>query len=395
MGKFLFIVPPLTGHINPTLGLGAGLLKNGHDVAWLSFDPALEKRIPAGGSFLLLETGMSEADKERMKHEMVELSKKNVYGLDSLKFLYEEVLVPMNTGMLEGIRKITDSYRPDVIINDHQIFAGTVVAIQEKVRYVTSVTAPAAIKVSESFPMIYSWEGEQIIQFQKKTGVEGETRLDCSSLLTLVYTSREFFGQSELPGYYKFVGPVINRNEQIDTFDWERFYEMGDRPGILVTIGTTFHHELKQSFFKKVIEAFENENITVVVVSDPALFESIPDNFIVCKQVPQLRLIPLIDAVVCHGGHNTVCETLSYAKPLVVLPIAYDQSYVAGCVVDSGAGIRLNFNRFRAPQLLDAVSTVLADKQYVENATTIQKSFEEAGGVDRAVKLLEQIIEQT
>lgn len=391
-GRFLFIVPPLTGHVNPTLGLGAELLKNKHEVAWISIDPQLEKRIPNGGTFLLLDTDINKHEKERIKNEILELGKKAVYGLDSLKFLYDDVLTPMNMGMLDGIKKLIDAYKPNIIINDHQIFAAAVAAIQKNIPYVTSVTAPAAIKVNEALPMIHVWEGDQIIKFQKSVGLDSDKRLDCSKLLTIVYTSKKLFGESDLDNYYQFIGPVINRGDFTDDFDWCKLQSMNNRPKILVTIGTTFDHSLKQQFLRKVIEAFENEMMGVVIISDPELFDYIPDNFIVCKQIPQLKLIPLMDAVVCHGGHNTVCEALSYAKPLVVLPVAYDQSYVASTVVDSGSGIRLNFNRFKAQQLKDAVNKVLYDKKYSENAQTVQKSFEEAGGVTKAVKLLENIL---
>lgn len=391
-GRFLFIVPPLTGHVNPTLGLGTELLKNKHDVAWISIDPQLEERIPNGGTFLLLNADISEADKEQIKNEILELGKKAVYGLDSLKFLYDEVLIPMNAGMLDGIKKLIDAYKPDIIINDHQIFAAAVVAIQKNIPYVTSVTAPAAIKVNEDLPMIHVWEGDQIIKFQKSAGLDSDKRLDCSELLTIVYTSKKLFGESKLDNYYQFIGPVINRGNLTDDFDWHKLQSMNNSPKILVTIGTTFDHSLKRQFLRKVTEAFENEMIGVVIISDPELFDYIPDNFIVCKQIPQLKLIPLIDAVVCHGGHNTVCEALSYAKPLVVLPVAYDQSYVASTVVDSRSGIRLNFNRFKVQQLKDAVNEILHDKKYSENAQAIKKSFEKAGGVAKAVKLLENIL---
>lgn len=392
MGRFLFIVPPLNGHVNPTLGLGSELLKSGHEVGWVSFDPRLEMQIPAGGRFLLLDADISEDQKERIKDELVELGKKAAYGLDSLKFLYDDVLIPMNTGMLEGIKKLIDIYRPDVIINDHQVFAGAVAAIQKNIPYATSVTAPAAIKVNEALPMVYAWEGQKIVEFQQKMGIEGDMRLDCSSLLSLVYTSKYFFGDCEVADYYHFVGPILNRNNGVDKFDWERLESMGNRPKILVSIGTTFDHNQKQLFFSKVTEAFDGEDISVVMVSDPDLFEYIPDNFMVCEYVPQLALLPHIDAVVCHGGHNTVCETLSYGKPLVVLPIAYDQSYVAGCVTNSGSGIRLNFNRFKAQQLKEAVYTVLEDSQYRDNAAIVQKSFLEAGGVIKAATLMENIL---
>lgn len=393
MAKFMFIVPPLAGHINPTISLGCELLKNNHEVAWVSFDPSLQDKLPAKGKLLLLESDVEDKEKERIKNEMLSLGKKSVYGLDSLKFLYDEVLIPMNTGILDGIKKLIDSYCPDIIINDHQIFAGAIAAIQKNIPYATSVTAPAAIKVNESLPMIYKWEGDQIIAFQKAAGIEGETRLDCSGLLTLVYTSKEFFGKSDLPDHYKFIGPAINnRNDKAIAFDWQYLQSVGNQPKILVSIGTTFDHELKQQFFKKVVEAFSDENITVVVISDPELFDEIPKNFMVYKRVPQLDLTPHIDAVICHAGHNTVIETLSHGKPLVVAPIAYDQSYVAGCVVDNNAGIRLNFNRFKAPQLREAVFSVLNTDKYIDGAKVIQKSFENSGGVAKAVVYLEDLL---
>ncbi|MEF9479316.1 hypothetical protein OWR28_17625 [Chryseobacterium sp. 1B4] len=46
MAKFAFIVPPLTGHVNPTLSIGAALLERGHEVAWISLDPTLEAKLP-------------------------------------------------------------------------------------------------------------------------------------------------------------------------------------------------------------------------------------------------------------------------------------------------------------------------------------------------------------
>lgn len=34
MSKFLFVVPPFFGHINPSLSIGRTLLEKGHEVAW-------------------------------------------------------------------------------------------------------------------------------------------------------------------------------------------------------------------------------------------------------------------------------------------------------------------------------------------------------------------------
>lgn len=396
MAKFLFIVPPFSGHINPTLGVGAKLLDNGHQVGWLTIDPALKNKIPTHGDFILLEFQMDEAEKNKVEQELAELSKRSVYGLDSLKFLYEEVLIPMNDKMLKGILDKLDTYQPDVIVNDHQLFAGAVAAVLKNIPYATSVTAPAAIKENTDFPNILKWESQQIINFQKKAGIESDNRLDCSSLLTLVYTTRAFFGDNNLTQNYQFVGPIIDRPLQSYSFDDNSFDQIknkGLKKNIFVSIGTTFDHKQKKKFFDKVVEAFgNNDRFNVIVISHPEVFENIPQNFMIHEYVPQLQLMPFMDVVVCHAGHNTVCEALYNAKPLIVLPVAYDQSFVASSVTNSGCGIRLNFNRFQASQLANALETILANDEYEQNAQKIQQSFKEAGGVLKAAHLLEMIL---
>jgi MGT family glycosyltransferase len=269
------------------------------------------------------------------------------------------------------------------------MFAGAIAATNKGLPYATSVTAPAAIKVMEELPKVHEWEVNQIVTLQKEYGVEATESIACSDLLTMVLTSQAFFGDMELTPNFRFTGPVINRPATKTAFDWDRLNE-SNKPKILVSIGTTFDHEHKKNFFAKVIEAFGNEEITAVVVSDPDLFEQWPANFIVQRQVPQLDLLPYLDAVVCHGGHNTVCETLFNGLPMVVIPIAYDQSHVAGRVVRTGAGERLNFNRFKAHHLKEAVNTVLNNPTYKESAELIKQSFLEAGGTATAADLLEQ-----
>lgn len=391
MAKFAIVVPPLTGHINPTLSLGSELLSRGHEVGWISLDPALQEKLPAGGQLLLISYDRSDEEKQESEAYLDIITKKSVYGIDSIKFLYEEVLIPLNRYMYDGIRQWLVRFNPDVVITDHQMFSGAVAAKQLGIPYATSVTAPAAIKVMQELPKVHEWEEKQIVALQQELGWPGQQCLDCSDALTMVFTSQLFFGEMELAEHYRFVGPVIhNRKVQAD-FDWARFHK-ATGPKILVSIGTTFDHEHKKNFFAKVVEAFAGADLTVVVVSDPALFEIIPDNFIIQRNVPQLELLPYLQAVVCHGGHNTVCETLSHGLPMVVIPIAYDQSHVAGRVVRTGAGIRHNFNRFKAAHLKASVWEILQQDNYRQAAGLIRSSFEETGGVKAAAVHLEVLL---
>lgn len=392
MAKFAFIVPPLTGHVNPTLSIGATLLERGHEVAWISLDPTLEAKLPEGGKLLLIQYDQTDEEKKESEQYLDIISKKVVYGIDSVKFLYEEVLTPLNRHCYKGVIALLKTYRPDLIIGDHQLFAVPVAAKILGIPYATSVTAPAAIKIMNELPKVHEWEVNQIISLQKELGFHEERSLATSDLLTLVLTSNYFFGEmDDLAPQYKFTGPVLTERRISCEFDWDRLKNAANKK-ILVSIGTTFDHDHKKAFFQKVIDAFKDEDLTVVVVSDPQLFEQWPENFMVYQQIPQLDLLPHLDGVVCHGGHNTVSETLSNGIPLVVIPIAYDQSHVAGRVVRTEAGERLNFNRFKANHLREAVQQILNNPSYREAAQKVGQSFAEAGGAATAANLLEQAI---
>lgn len=392
MAKFVFIVPPLTGHVNPTLSIGATLLERGHEVAWISLDPTLEAKLPEGGKLLLIQYDQTDEEKKESEQYLDIISKKVVYGIDSVKFLYEDVLIPLNRHCYKGVIALLKIEQPDLIIGDHQLFAVPVAAKILGIPYATSVTAPAAIKIMNELPKVHEWQVNQIIDLQKELGFHEERSLATSDLLTLVLTSNYFFGEmDDLPSQYQFTGPVLTERRISCEFDWDKLKNKNNKK-ILVSIGTTFDHDHKKAFFQKVIDAFKDEDLTVVVVSDPQLFGQWPDNFMVYQQIPQLDLLPHLDGVVCHGGHNTVSETLSNGIPLVVIPIAYDQSHVAGRVVRTEAGERLNFNRFKANHLREAVQQILNNPGYREAAQKVGQSFAEAGGAATAASLLEQTI---
>ncbi|MFC0845134.1 hypothetical protein ACFH04_15630 [Streptomyces noboritoensis] len=48
MSRFLFVVPPLTGHINPAAAVAAELTARGHEVAWAG-RPAIVERLVGSG----------------------------------------------------------------------------------------------------------------------------------------------------------------------------------------------------------------------------------------------------------------------------------------------------------------------------------------------------------
>src|SRR4051794_32385473 len=59
------------------------------------------------------------------------------------------------------------------------------------------------------------------------------------------------------------------------------------------------------------------------------------------EQVPQPALLPMVDAVISHGGNNTVTECLHFGKPMVLLPLFWDQYDNAQRMDELGLGVRL------------------------------------------------------
>ncbi|AKS32818.1 glycosyltransferase [Mycolicibacterium goodii] len=90
---------------------------------------------------------------------------------------------------------------------------------------------------------------------------------------------------------------------------------------------------------------------------------TLADNMIGAQMLPQTKVIPQVDLVISHGGNNTVTETLHFGKPLIVLPLFWDQYENAQRIDELGFGVRLDTYGFTDTELTDAVDRLLADTE--------------------------------
>src|ERR1041385_585465 len=75
--------------------------------------------------------------------------------------------------------------------------------------------------------------------------------------------------------------------------------------------------------------------------------------------LPQTSVLPHVDAVITHGGNNTTTECMWFGKPMLVLPIFWDQHDNAHRVHETGRGVRLPTYGFEDAQLTAAIDSVL------------------------------------
>jgi MGT family glycosyltransferase len=139
-------------------------------------------------------------------------------------------------------------------------------------------------------------------------------------------------------------------------------------------------------------EALADEPVQVIVVAATELVDPAPSNFLVRQRIPQLAVLPYVDAVLCHSGHNTVCEALAHGLPLVVMPIRDDQPVIAEQVLRAGVGLRLRFGRTRPDELRAAVRQALEEPRFRQAAAVIQASFRQAGGTRAAAEAAEGLL---
>ncbi len=383
MARFLFVVPPLTGHINPTLSVGHLLAERGHDVAWVGHPSKLRPLLAPGDRLFELEERIDREDLAELSHRSSTLR-----GLAAMKFLWEDVLVPLGRAMQPGVTQAVESFAPDVLISDQQALAGGIVARLRGLVWATFTTSSAGL-IEMPLPLVWNWVLEQLAELQREAGLDPVVqRPEISERLMVVFTTTALAGEADYPKHFRFVGPSISNRGQDTPFPWQRLRE-GKR--LLVSLGTV-NAERGAAFYRQLVDALAQEPVQVLLSAPEALLPTLPDNFLARDYVPQLALLPKVDAVVCHAGQNTVSETLAHGRPLVVTPIKDDQGLVATQVVNAGAGLRVRWGRLRTADLQNAIRRVLDEPAFAEAAARVQRSFMEAGGASKAADLLEELL---
>jgi zeaxanthin glucosyltransferase len=382
--RFLIVVPPLVGHINPLLGVAGELTRRGHDVAWAGHGELI--RHLAGEDAAVFETSMPDLGEGRPP---------KLAGPAAFRFLWEEFFFPLAELMAPDVDAAVREFRPDAVVVDQHAIAGSLVAERHGIPYATSVTTSAELTDPlSSMPKVDAWLKGRFASLREQFGdVERGDDPRFSPHGIIAFTGRALLGDTPLPwdGVH-LVGPAIAPRAFQCDFPYEEL-DPGRRK-VLVTLGTA-NVDAGERFLGEALAALDAlaETVQGIVVDSGGLLDgqSHP-GVLVRKYVPQLDLLPHLDAVVCHGGHNTVCESLWHGVPLVLAPIRDDQPIVSGQVVDAGAGIRVRFNRVDAAKLGSAIESVLDPAGgYRAAAREAGRSFREAGGVPAAADHLDRI----
>jgi MGT family glycosyltransferase len=107
--------------------------------------------------------------------------------------------------------------------------------------------------------------------------------------------------------------------------------------------------------------------------------------------LPQPSVLPHADVVITHGGNNTVTECLYFGRPMVVLPLFWDQYDNAQRIDELGLGVRLPPYEVDGAELRPAVDGLLANAGLHERLGTIAARLQADPGTVRAADLVESL----
>jgi MGT family glycosyltransferase len=118
---------------------------------------------------------------------------------------------------------------------------------------------------------------------------------------------------------------------------------------------------------------------------------TLPDNMVGAQMLPQTNVIPQVDLVISHGGNNTVTETLHFGKPLIVLPLFWDQYENAQRIDELGFGVRIDTYAFADAELTDVVERLLADTALRTRLAEIGTAIRDRNGLRVGADVIEQV----
>jgi len=390
----MFIVPPFYGHITATLGVGAELMSRGHSVCWVGMQQVDPNFIPQGGHWIVPEL----IEQHRAEINQI-LDKQNIgvkiSGFDALDFGLNETMLPFTKLFEPGLQKTVEDLQPDCIVHDESALAGAVVAVRNAIPYATSITVPPGF----FDPNLFYPERQKkllcrMLEVQSAMKVRSNRVIFNSSELILSFTSRDLirplYGDFNFAGPMTFVGPTIEMRPENMSFDWSRLANP-DWPVVYVSIGTVLDN-IHRSIFTKIVSAFEGAQLNIIANTDPALLDRWPQNFIVQKMCPQVEILKNTDVVVSHCGFNTVNEALYFDKPIIGIPLAWDQFSNADMLVQHGCGLKLRHKRMNGAKLLAAVCQVIDEPRFSDSAQKLGASLRELGGTHSAASAIETLI---
>ena len=174
--------------------------------------------------------------------------------------------------------------------------------------------------------------------------------------------------------------------------EWTLPEALAGRPGPLVYLSLGSLGSADVELMQRLVDVLGAAEVRVIVSKGPLADQiTLHDNMTGEGFLPQPAILPQVDIVITHGGNNTVTEALHHGKPMVVLPLFWDQVDNAQRMDEMGLGVRLPAYDFADAELTDAIARLLADRALADRLATISTRLHADPGTVKGADLIERL----
>ena len=417
---FVFFPEGAFGPTNNCVGIGDVLRQRGHRVVFVieeSFKGTLEAK---GFEERLMRLGPAPAEAEVPGQFWKDFIRDTapVFRRSTLEQL-EGFIAPTWQALVDGARyvdprlmEIFDELTPDIIVQDNVVGFPAIAASGRPWVRIASCN-PLELK-DPDLPPVFSgyaiddrsgWEdfrdeykrrvGQMQEEFSEFFAESGAPRLP----------ELEFIDESPWLNLYLYPGeldyprsralPPTWHNLETSVRSTDAAWEPPSRDGsrlIYVSLGSLGSADV--ALMKRLVDVLSRTPHRYVVSKGPQhdAYE-LADNMVGAEFLPQTSILPHVDLVITHGGNNTTTESMYFGKPMIVLPIFWDQHDNAQRVHEASYGVHVPTYAFEEQDLTSAIDGLLNDESLYQRMRAVSSRLQARPGTRRAADLIEEVAE--
>ncbi len=414
MHHFGAICPPGPSHVTGMTAIGRELCRRGHRFTVFNIPDVEPLALSEKVEFCPL--GVSDCPLGSFREFSEKLS--SLKGMRALRFGLATALNEIKV-LLRDAPDAMRSRRITALLVDQGQPAGSTLAQHLGVPFVTICNAIAADPDPSVPPAATPWQyNEHWLARLRNRTVHAVLTIGLNPILRTINHSRRHWGLRPLGSLWESRSPWAEISQQTADFDFpnkslpKNFHYIGllrrtasagvpfpfdrldGRPLVYATFGTV--HSDTGGVLRNLAGVCNQLHVQLALSlggkGDVGEFSGLPGRPIVVHNAPQLAVLERTTATFCHGGTNTVLESLAAGVPVLAMPLAGDQFGSAARLVRCGAGDVVPLQP-SPNQLYRLLKGVLQEPRYRERAQALRQSIERAGGERRASDIIEEVLE--